>query len=505
MGTHQPPLSGLVVDECEPEGATREARRTVEKSTASIDASTVGLWGTPCTYCDDCGSINCDTHVESERLYEWLVRTGKSLWYPRPRGRVTMRIQEERMRETLEKFVSFASYTGEETAAQSWLRGRLEEFGFETYEWEPDAHILEAHPSFPPPETLDLEDRPSVAGVLEFGDPDEGPTLILNGHVDVVPVEEESWTSDPFEPRWEDGRLYARGAVDMKGGLVACIFAALAVAERREGPELDGRLVVESVAGEEEGGIGAATAAMRNPYPFERDAALIAEPTDFAVVIAVEGSLMKRLGLVGESAHAARRWEGESVLPHFERIRHAFEDLERERAERVTHPLFAEYENPWPVNFGTVCAGSWASSVPAELTSEIRIGVAPQETVHEVEAEFQERLDAVAAESDWLSEHPPSFERFSVQFEGSEINRDEPIVRRLVEAARAYGITNPEYEGFTGGTDARHYIEAGIPTVVFGPGSVDLAHRPDEYVRWDDVVGASRIIAATVESYLESG
>jgi acetylornithine deacetylase len=422
-----------------------------------------------------------------------------------------MYIQEVSMRETLERFVSFASYPGEEAAVQSWLRGRLDELGFETYEWEPDADTLADHPSFPPPETLDLEDRPSVAGVLEFGEPDEGPTVVLNGHADVVPVEEEAWTSDPFEPRWDDGRLYARGALDMKGGLAACVFAALAVAERAEegekgdGESPDGRLVVESVAGEEEGGIGAATAAMDNPYPFERDAALIAEPTDFAVVIAAEGSLMKRLGIVGESAHAARRWEGESVLPHFERIRHAFEDLERERAERVTHPLFEAYENPWPVNFGTVEAGSWASSVPAELTSEIRIGVAPQETVREVEAEFQERLDAVVAESDWLSAHPPVFERFSVQFEGSEIDRDEPIVRRLVEAASEYGVTDPEYEGFTGGTDARHYIDAGIPTVVFGPGSVDLAHRPDEYVRWEDVVLASEIIAATAASYLATG
>jgi acetylornithine deacetylase len=97
------------------------------------------------------------------------------------------------------------------------------------------------------------------------------------------------------------------------------------------------------------------------------------------------------------------------------------------------------------------------------------------------------------------------FERFSVQFEGSEIDRDEPIVRRLVEAASEYGVTDPEYEGFTGGTDARHYIDAGIPTVVFGPGSVDLAHRPDEYVRWEDVVLASEIIAATAASYLATG
>jgi len=190
------------------------------------------------------------------------------------------------------------------------------------------------------------------------------------------------------------------------------------------------------------------------------------------------------------------------VLPHFGRIRRAFEDLERERAERVTHPLFEGYENPWPVNFGTVDAGTWASTVPARLTSEIRIGVAPHETVRDVEAEYRQRLDAVVEGSEWLAAHPPAFERFSVQFEGSGIDGDEPIVERLVAAAAEHWITDPQYEGFTGGTDARHYIEAGIPTVVFGPGSVDLADEPDEHVRWDDVVRASRIIATTAESSL---
>ena len=414
-----------------------------------------------------------------------------------------MEVREAALRETIRELVSFESYPGEEAELQAWFRGHLADLGFEVYEWEPDPAVLEAHPSFPPVETLDLEDRPSLGGVLELGDPDAGPTVVLNGHVDVVPVDEGSWTVDPFDPRWEDGRLHGRGSLDMKSGVAACVFAALAVEARADDLGLDGRIVVEGVAGEEEGGIGAAVAAERNPYPFERDAAIIAEPTDFSLVVAAEGSLMKRLEVFGESAHAARTWEGESVLPHFERIRHAFEDLERERAERVSHPLYAAYDNPWPVNFGTVEAGDWASSVPAHLTSEIRIGVAPQETVDGVETEYRERLDEVVDESEWLTEHPPTFERFSVQFEGSEVSRDEPVVERVAAAAAARGI-EPNYEGFTAGTDARHYLAAGIPTVVFGPGSVDLAHKPDEHIEWDDVELACEVIADATAETLQS-
>jgi acetylornithine deacetylase len=416
-----------------------------------------------------------------------------------------MEIREAALRETVRELVSFDSYPGEEAAAQAWLRGRLDELGFETYAWEPDPDVLAAHPSFPPVETLQLDDRPSVGGVLELGDPDAGPTVVLNGHVDVVPIDEDAWNAAPFDPRWEDGRLYGRGSLDMKSGLAACVFAALAVEAAADDRGLDGRVVVESVVGEEEGGVGAATAAAANPYPFERDAAIIAEPSDFALVVAAEGSLMKRLELVGESAHAARTWEGESVLPHFERIRHAFERLERERAERVTHPLFEAYDTPWPVNVGTVEAGTWASSVPAQLTAEIRIGVAPHETVDEVEAAYAARLDEVVQDDAWLANHPPTFERFSVQFEGSEVARDEPVVERVAAAAVAHGIEEPVYEGFTGGTDARHYIDAGIPTVVFGPGSVDLAHKPDEHVEWEDVRRGCAIIAdataATLDAY----
>jgi len=130
-------------------------------------------------------------------------------------------------------------------------------------------------------------------------------------------------------------------------------------------------------------------------------------------------------------------------------------------------------------------AGSWASTVPATLTAEFRIGVAPGETVDEVEETFRARLDDVVADDPWLREHPPTFERFSVQFEPAEIAVDEPIV----EAARAgiveAGLPDAEPTGATYGADSRHYIAAGIPTVLLGPGSITEAHYPDETIAWD--------------------
>ncbi|WP_200530926.1 M20/M25/M40 family metallo-hydrolase [Halorubrum sp. LN27] len=423
----------------------------------------------------------------------------------------------------------FASTAGEEAAAADFVEGELDALGFETYAWDADPDLLADHPSFPDDlDESDVAGRRSVAGVLELGGTEEGggdgedatddaPTVVLNGHIDVVPAEPAEWSIDPFEPVWgaaeggsagdERGEtLTARGAADMKSGVAACVGAAVDVREAVAAgaidlPDAGLRVVVEAVAGEEDGGYGAATAALANPYPFERDAAIVAEPTELRPVVACEGSLMARLELTGRSAHAATRWRGEDVLPRFEAIREAFTELETERGEAVDHPLYGEFPVPWPVVCGTVEAGSWASTVPATLSAEFRIGVAPGETVDEVEETFRERLAEVADDDPWLREHPPSFERFSVQFEPAEIAVDEPIVEAVRAGIADAGLPDAEPTGATYGADSRHYVAAGIPTVLFGPGTITEAHYPDETIAWEEVERGREAIAAAVDRF----
>ncbi len=419
------------------------------------------------------------------------------------------------LREFVTTCCTYDTTAGNEAPAQGWLHQSLEDAGFDTYTWTGDADTLASHPSFPDdPGAIDVTDRPSVAGVLEFGDPDAGPTLVLNGHMDVVPAG-SGWTGDPFDPRWSsaDGEdttretLTARGAVDMKAGLGACVTAARVLQERVTTGDLDleGRLVVESVAGEEEGGIGAAAAALENPYPFERDAAIVAEPTNLRPVTAVEGSLMVRVGLEGRSAHAATRWRGTSVLPAFETVRQELERIEAERSESVTHPLYDEFPIPWPICVGRVEAGRWASSVADDLEAEVRVGVAPGETVAEVERALETRLDAVAEDLEEGIEGP-TLERFSIQFEPAAIDAREPIVETVRSAMRARGFdegaTVPR--GATYGADSRHYVAAGIPTVVFGPGSIEQAHFPEETIEWADVREACGVVAGAAGQFLAS-
>ncbi|EMA42622.1 M20/M25/M40 family metallo-hydrolase [Halobiforma nitratireducens] len=426
------------------------------------------------------------------------------------------------LRAFVDRLCRFRTTAGEEAVAAEWLCERLAELDFDTYTWDADPELLSDHPSFPDdPNAIDVDGRRSVAGVLALGeaDPnggDEYPTVVLNGHLDVVPADRTVWSSDPYEPvrrnSPDDGNsddpetLTARGAADMKSAVGACVAAALDVRESVESGAFDAdlRIVVEAVAGEEDGGFGAATAALENPYPFDRDAAIVAEPTALRPVVACEGCLMKRLELTGRSAHAAMRWVGEDVLPRFERIRRAFVDLESERSATATHPLYEGFEIPAPVVCGTVEAGSWASTVPSSLTAEFRIGVLPGETVDEVEDQFEQRLAEVVADDPWLREQPPTFERFSVQFEPSEIDADEPIVDAVREGMAVTGVPDADPAAATYGADARHYVEAGIPTVVFGPGSISEAHYPDETIEWDEVERARKAIATAVLEYAGS-
>ncbi len=406
------------------------------------------------------------------------------------------------LKECFEQMIRFESTPGNEAQFQRWFNGHLEALGFETVTWEADAEMLAGHPSFPnAPDAIEVTNRPSVGGYIEFGDPDAGKTIALSGHCDVVPVEPSSWSTPPFEPTWRNERVTARGAADMKAGLATCVYAGAYLAE--VATDLNGRLVVESVVGEEEGGIGAAAAALDNPYPFDIDGVIIAEPTECRSVTATEGCLMKRLHLRGRSAHAATRWKGESVLPHFFRIHEMLHAFERERAESVTHPLYCDFENPWPINVGTVRAGNWASSVPADLEAEVRIGVAPGETVDEVEAAVDEQLSAVIDGQPWLEAHPPVFERFSIQFEPAEVPPDAPIVEAVRATLRSVDLDDSPV-GATYGTDARHYLAAGIPTVVFGPGSIDQAHFPDETIEWGQVTLAADLFADAACRFISS-
>jgi acetylornithine deacetylase len=190
------------------------------------------------------------------------------------------------------------------------------------------------------------------------------------------------------------------------------------------------------------------------------------------------------------------REEGVSALEKFRCVHDALLALEAERNARLRQPLFDRYRLPYALSIGKVAAGDWPSSVPDLLVCEGRYGIAPGE---DADAAKQAFADAVAHAADgdgYLREHPPSVEWWGGQFMPAATSMDAGIVTCASEAISDVTSRQPCIEGMTYGADMRLLVNQGnIPTVLFGPGNVRHAHRPDEFVPIEDLMTVARVIA----------
>jgi acetylornithine deacetylase len=415
----------------------------------------------------------------------------------------------------LRELIAIPSLDGAESPAQRAVGAWMERTGLATDIWQIDLQELAEHPDH----CAEVE-RDEALGVVGWvgeraadrapgavagrGADTAGRDLMLNGHIDVVPVGDESaWTTPPWDPAVRDGRVYGRGAVDMKGGLCCALFAAKAI--RDAGVRLRGRLSVASVVGEEDGGTGTLATILRG---HSAHGAVVVEPTELAVIPAQAGSLMFRLIVPGFSAHGCVREEGVNAIEKFLPFFTALRKLEAERcgvadgaalvAGDPRAPLFARYRLPWPIEIGTLRAGDWASSVPDRLVAEGRLGVAIGEEPAAARRAFEEAIVRAAAPDPWLTEHPPTVEWWGGRFDPALTDPADPIVTTVVATAAAVTGAAPAVEGVTYGADMRLLVNVGgIPTILFGPGDVRVAHMPDEFVPIDELRAAAETLVLT--------
>jgi len=404
--------------------------------------------------------------------------------------RVLDAIDVEGMLAYLRRLIAIPSLSGQETAAQESVAAQMERCGLEIDVWELDFERLRQHPAF----STEVEREHGMGVVGLMGEEAGGRSLILNGHTDVVPVGDESkWHYPPWQGTIADERIYGRGAVDMKGGLCCALFAAKAL--RDAGVCLKGKLMIESVIGEEDGGVGTLAAVLRG---YHADGAVVVEPTELIVAPAHAGALNFRVTVPGRSAHGALREEGVSAIEKFIPVYQALMALERERNQQVQDPLFARYKLPYALCVGTMQAGDWASTVAESLTFEGRYGVAVGEDIEATRRLLEETVAQAAQSDPWLREHPPLVEWWGGQFEPASIPPDHPIVGAVCGAYDAVTGTAARVEGVPYGADMRLLVNEGrTPTVLFGPGDVRNAHRPDEYAPVAELVTAVRTLALT--------
>jgi len=401
-------------------------------------------------------------------------------------------IDEPGLLAALAELVAVRSLDGtpEEVEAQEVAATIMRRCGLDVQSWEIDLPALYTHPAC----SWEVPRQRAIGVVGAIGADRGGRSLIFNGHLDVVPAgDPANWQFPPWQATIADGRVYGRGAVDMKAGVCCAIFAAKAIHDA--GVRLRGRLQVQTVMGEEDGGLGTLAALVAG---HTADAAVVIEPTELRVAPLQAGAHNFRLTVYGLAAHGCVREEGVSAIEKFAPLHQAILELERARNERHRHPLFARYRTPYPICIGTVRAGTWASSEAESLVAEGRFGIAIGEQPMVARQELEAAVARAVSADPWLRAHPPLLEWWGGTFDPAATPSDHQIVGAVAESYGAVTGAPALLEGMTYGADMRLLVNVGgIPTVLFGPGDVRVSHRPDEYVPIADMLACTRTLALT--------
>lgn len=381
----------------------------------------------------------------------------------------------------------------EERALQEHLAETLAAAGAEVDLWEPRPEEVAGRQVRTP---LSFEGRPQLAAV--FGAGADGPSLLFNGHIDAVSYEPaEQWASAPLKAEVRDGRLYGRGACDMKGGVAAMVFAATTLAEL--GVELGGRLIVNTVTDEESTGAGGIAAVAHGVLA---DAAIVPEPTGFDVWIACRGTLTATITVPGRPGHA------ELAQPHWRdggavnAIEKAVPILDACRRLREEWRLRGDHQHPHvpPADIvpTMVRGGEWFVSYPSSCEIVAEIAFPPTAADDgawgdRVRAEVAAAIAAAAQADPWLRDHPPEI-AWGDEYPAAQVAPELPVVGLALAAAADVGRP-----GALAGLDSWHdgatFTRAGCPAVCLGPGGTETAHAVDEHVPVDDLIRISQALA----------
>lgn len=388
------------------------------------------------------------------------------------------------------ELISFPSVGGQESPAQRNVAAKMSELGLDVETWEVDFEKLRSHPAF----SMPIERKEGIGVVGGFGK-GTGKSLIVNGHIDVVsPGDESKWRYPPWKGTISEGRIYGRGSADMKGGIVAALYAIKAIID--SGVQLKGKVMLETVIGEEDGGVGALDAVLRG---YRADAAIVPEPSELSAVPAHAGVMAFRITVQGKAAHASIRTDGVSAIDKFLPLYEALMRLEAERNARIKDPLYSGFDIPSPLSIGKIVGGEWPGTVPENLYFEGRVGVHTDETCDLVKLQVEDAVRRAADADPWLKVHKPRVDWNGYRFDPAKIPADHAIMEMVKAAYLDVTGSAPKVEGKTYSSDMRLLINFGAtPTMIFGPGELREAHSANESVSVQNLEKATKIYALAI-------
>ncbi len=393
--------------------------------------------------------------------------------------------------QTLQELVRIPSVIGNEAEAQQAIAELYRSAGLDVVTFETDVNKIKAHPAFFDT-GVSYENRPNVIGVLK-GNP-KNKSLILNGHVDVVPPEPvEAWSRDPWSGHIEGEKLYGRGAGDMKSGLLANFFVLKCL--EKAGLKPLGTIILHSVVDEESGGAGGTLACLLEGYA--ADAMICTEPHNLNITVSHAGINYFRVTVKGQSAHAGLAHTGINAIGKMFLIYQALEELDRERGAKIRFPLFEKGSGrSTHINIGTMSAGDWPSTVPGNAAIECRIGYVPGEKMADIKSMVRKVIQRAAQNDLWLRENPPKVEWFGWQTEPWYQDPGHPFIQTLQKSAGDIVSQNVEIIGRASGNDARFSQFFGMAAACTGPRAENI-HGIDEYVQLPSAIDVIKVLALT--------
>lgn len=396
------------------------------------------------------------------------------------------------------QLVRLPSQRGEEATAQDFMAARYAERGYAVDRWRIDVEAIRHLPGFSPV-AVSYDNAYNVVGAHRARSL-KGRSLILNGHIDVVPVGPlAQWSRDPYDPAIVDGWMHGRGAGDMKSGLVACLSAMDALATIGLAPA--GDVFLQSVVEEECTGNGALACLARG---YRADAAFIPEPLLPMLMRAQVGPMWFQVQVEGDPQHASAAFTGAgaNAIQKAIFLIQALDELEtRWNANKCDHRHFCDHPHPIRFNLGKIAGGDWPSSVPAWCTFDMRVAVYPGQSLEAARAEIEAFVAQAAARDPFLAKHPPKVIYHGFMAEGYELqNADEAEAALRAAHEQVFGEPLREY-ATSAATDARFYgLYADTPAIVYGP-ECRMPHGYDEAVNLESVRKVTQTIALFIAEW----
>ncbi len=392
----------------------------------------------------------------------------------------------------LAELTAHPSTRGNEQSAQDAIATALLVRRYDIDRWQIDVDDIRDLPGFSPV-AGNYDNAINVVGTHRSRT-GAGRSLILNGHIDVVPVGPlDMWDSPPFEPRIESGWMHGRGAGDMKAGLAANLFALDALRSAGFQPAAD--VFFQSVVEEECTGNGALACLQRG---YKADAVLIPEPFAESLVTSQVGVLWFQIHLQGMPTHVAYAGAGSNAIEAAIPIISALRQLEaRANEEAHKHPDFSHVAHPLNLNIGKIEGGDWASSVPAWCVIDARWGLYPGQDMETVKAEIVSVITEAARQSDFLSNNLPEIVFEGFQAEGYALSEDRSAAAAMAidTLEKAHGAVNNaalDRIAITATTDARFFgLYADTPALVYGP-HAEAIHGFNERVEIESIRRATK-------------